>query len=613
MTTIAIDGLNEEEFRRSIEGRLRRGQVDEAVERLRTLLRPYAGPGRILPDRFLSVSAADLELTGWEQLGDRIRRHDRPGKLITALQIAFGWPGEDVPQPDAEGRLHPLIEIGYYNDDAFPFSASARDDLLDGYSYYGCSWADDSQASDDALSLAGIDDLHGALALLEARLLNADEPDEEEIRAGSLGACLLSVLLFQAVKDKIASHGLPRPLCVMAGSNGVYPYFDAPVIGMPEDVRVAAGGEAELGPEHAVPGPRYSSLLVTGIPRAQKRAVLVLEESEEEMGVRIARLRGLANGEGAGDDIPRENPAEVAITPVAGGPLLVKKQPHKGSDPSGWDFRDMLGPRDPALPEPSFDLGPGSSDDDWDDFEPLPPVTQTPAEPEPLPDAALFDRLREAFPPPPADEPTYAEQADEPSREPEPELEPECETAFDAEPEPQAAAFETPAPEPDYWLEAEVEAEAEAEAQVEAEPEPAIEFEAEPVAATSELESQPLEPPVAERSFSWVINQPEPITEAPDWWREELLDSERDAPEQQPPSLPIEPEPQAGFAPQATAIPTWANGLASRAQNRAPEVPRAEQPALPELEPAPVGRKRQVGVSAETPGLWQRLRAWFGG
>jgi hypothetical protein len=592
VTTIAIDGLNEEEFRRSIEGRLRRGQIDEAIERLRVLLRPYAGPGRILPERFLTVCAADFALVGWDQLGDRVRRHDRPGKLITALQIAFGWPGEDVPQPDAEGRLHPLIEVGYYNDDAFPFSASARDDLLDGYSFYGCSWADDSQASDNALSLVGIDDLHGALAELEARLLVSEEPDEEEIRAGSLGACLLSVLLFQAVKDMIASAGLPRPLCVMAGSNGVYPYFDAPVVGMPENVRLAAGGEVELGPEHAVPGPRYSSLLVTGIPRAQKRAVLVLEESEEEMGVRIAKLRGLAHGDGSGEPAKQDVPAKAAIFPVPGGPLLVKKHPtHKHSDSADWDFRDMLGPRDPDAPRPSIDLGPGPDDDDWDGFEPLGPkppeerglpieMVEPLPQPEPdfeapepvLPETALFDRLREAFPPPPPEHPVEFEQAEQPPSEPEPEPEPEPEFRIRSWPEP------WPGPKPEAG-----------ERQV---------------PATEKGIEDPL---AAEPEITALGDGSETIADAPDWWFEERLAAAQDLPEPIGTQTEAAPEPVCDQAIEDPAPPTWASGLAWRERGRA-SLPVPAEPILPAA-----GRKRQVGVVAQAPGLWQRLRAWFTG
>lgn len=344
-TTIAVNGLSEEEFRRAIERKLRHGKAAEAREQLRGLLAPYSGPAGILPARFLSVTAADLTLTGWDSLGLAIARHDEPYRRITALSIAFGWEGEDVPQPDEEGRLKPHLETSYFTDDAFPFSQSSRADLLEGYSYHGCTWAGDCEATDTALGLDGIDDLRGALALLEARLLASEHPDEEEIRAGSLGACLLSVLLYEAVEAMIASAGLPRRLCVMAGCNDVYPYFDAPVAGVPD----------EVSPDQAVvdagiPAPRYSSLLMTGVPRGRKRAVLVLEETAAEAANRIALLRGHPPTDAEPASPPAEpEPShdlapEGTIVPIAGGPLMTKK-PHG----PGWDFRDMLGPRPSAL------------------------------------------------------------------------------------------------------------------------------------------------------------------------------------------------------------------------------------------------------------------------
>lgn len=351
MTSITVDGLNEDAFRRSIERRMRENQADKAIEQLRALLVPYAGPGLILPREFRTISARNLDLRGWETLGNSIARRDRPGSLISALSIAFAWPGDDAPLPGADGCLTPYLETSYYTDATFPFSQSGRDDLLDGYSFHGCTWAGDSEASDTALTLDGIDHLHGALATLEARLLATDEPDADEIRAGSLGACLLSVLLFQAVGERIARDGLPRPVCVMAGSTGVYPYFDAPVVGIPDQVLEATGaadllvGAADL----VVPGPRYSSLLMTGIPRAKKRAVLVLQETEAEAGLRIGALRGFDPLAGAippihrpsPDDLPSESLADPATPPPHGKPLLARKPVDQT-----WDFREMLTPRE---------------------------------------------------------------------------------------------------------------------------------------------------------------------------------------------------------------------------------------------------------------------------
>lgn len=439
MTTSFADGLSEEEFRRSIEARLRENRPDEAIKRLRRLLAADAGPGGVLPARFLSVDSSDLQLHGWNDLATRIRAYDEPGRPITAISIAFGWPGENPPQPDERGHLRPLIEVEYFNDSAFPFSESDRENLLEGYSYYGCTWAGEGKATDTTLQLEGIDDLHGALAQLEARLLAMDVPDEDEIRAGSLGACLLSVLLFQAVSDRIAADGLPRPICVMAGSNGVYPYFDAPVAGMPEQALKGEGAEANPAAAY-IPGPRYSSLLVTGIPRARKRAVLVVEETETETAARIANLRGLHHREAEEAEPVAESIAEPVpelaevvpddgiILPNPNGPLLVKRKPAHS-----WDFRDLLTPEAPAYePEPDHAPAgltpaeppfvapePDEYEPEWDrepdfDLPPPPPpedarVVEWP-EPEPI-EAEQVEQVEQVEPEPIAPAPLLRQRA----------------------------------------------------------------------------------------------------------------------------------------------------------------------------------------------------------
>ena len=355
-----IDGLSEEDFRRSIQNRLREGKAGSAIARLRVLLAPFAQDGGILPERFLTVGPADLILTGWDHLGEAIVRHDRPGRPVNAVSIAFGWPGDDIPEPDEQGYLRPCIETSYYNDDAFPFSQSRRDDLLDGYSFDGCTWSGDPEATDNAIGVDGIDDLNGALAELEAHLLASEEPDEVGLRAGSLGACLLSALLVQAVTERIERDGLPRSLCVTAGSSGVYPYFDAPLTGMSEEALTAASADEDVVMSaHEVPVPRYSSLLLTGIPRAKKRAVLVLEETEDELAKRLTELRGLHHADREAEQIELQAVASIPAPeepepepPAAGGELLLAKKPVKHSA----DFRDMLGPRAPALQQRLDDL-----------------------------------------------------------------------------------------------------------------------------------------------------------------------------------------------------------------------------------------------------------------
>jgi len=43
-------------------------------------------------------------------------------------------------------------------------------------------------------------------------------------------ACYLAVLIHQALREAVRQHGLPRPLCVLAACDGVYPFFDVDAV-----------------------------------------------------------------------------------------------------------------------------------------------------------------------------------------------------------------------------------------------------------------------------------------------------------------------------------------------------------------------------------------------
>ena len=295
---ITIDGLDENDFRRSIEAMLRHGEADDAAAKLRALLAPHAGPGKLLPARFLTVSPAEVSLTGWQDLRARIGKYDRPDHLISALRIAITDPDPEAPAPapDPSGKLSPLVETSYFSDTSFPFSEADRNDLLDGYSMDDSAWQGDFEAADSAVKVEGIDDLYGSVAAIEARVMRSDQPDGDDIRAGSLGACYLAVLVHQAVRETVHTAGLPRALCVMAGNDGVYPFFDAPVLArdeypddgatmtMPHSLSPASSNPDEAEPDETTEGPYDFSRLSSGTKRkARKTPVLMLDAAEAQL------------------------------------------------------------------------------------------------------------------------------------------------------------------------------------------------------------------------------------------------------------------------------------------------------------------------------------------
>lgn len=290
METITIDGVDENTFRHEIEDMLRLDAVDAATERLRALLAPYAAPGGILPQRFLTVTADEVEITGWDKLASRLGSHDRPQFPISAIGVVLadarvlGGPG---PQG---GRLAPFIKTYYFTDDAYPFTEAGRDDLLDGYTREGFGWQGDYQASDVTLAIKGIDDLHGAIIELEDRLLDLVNPPEDFLRAGTIGACFLAALIHQALRDTIHQQGLPRPLCVLAACDGVYPFFDAPVAGWDDgiagkDIPTAAADVWPSELDEADPGeeaPAGEASLLTLISRRSVKH-MALELGEDDL------------------------------------------------------------------------------------------------------------------------------------------------------------------------------------------------------------------------------------------------------------------------------------------------------------------------------------------
>ena len=265
-------------------------------------------------------------------------------------------------------------------------------DLLDGYTFYGCEWHGSSAHMDLALSLSGVEDLYAAVAALEAELIASRGPPVDKIRAGSLASCYLSVLLFQAVRETIRTKGVPRALCVTAGNEGVYPYFDAPVIGsaecieqglvaelmvdavaVAEDATVPMASLADLVPvtsDGAAIGAGLSAddesfgyhrlLGMTG-RRSEKKPVLELAEADlrsaAEMLERAGEERMGSRPDNTGDELLAHHAAPRGLAVPAGE----WAEPDVFADPRM--FHELIGPRRsaPAASENSGEVDPGEA------------------------------------------------------------------------------------------------------------------------------------------------------------------------------------------------------------------------------------------------------------
>lgn len=388
MEPIIIDGLSEEQFRRSIEDMLRYGDADGAAERLRRLIAPFASEAGRLPARFLTVTPGDIRISGWGDLPDQVDKYDRPDHPVSAISIAICEPEKRAARSEVADWLSPCVETSFFSDEAYPFTEADRADLIDGYSSFGCEWAGDTEGQERTLAIEGVEDLFGAIANLEMHLFDSEEPDVHAIAAGSVGSCYLGVLVHQAICETIRSSNLPRPLSVMAGSVGVYPFFDAPV--MTRDEYLAKGTinqikraamEAPTQPDAVLASHdededefEQGSLLNVGARKLKKQPVLMLEMAELEASYDdMARAQFAALGGGSYVISPVDYnapPEEVHAEAWEAAPQDIFADPDSfveanameageagDGDHFSWEARSI-----PAEPEPEADAEPETGD-----------------------------------------------------------------------------------------------------------------------------------------------------------------------------------------------------------------------------------------------------------
>jgi hypothetical protein len=443
---IIIDGLEEHAFRRSIESMLRNGRADEAAERLKAMLPDLAGT--ILPARLLEITSDDLTVTGWDLIAAKLEEYGRGETPITAIGIGICDPLDSGATPDEDGNLRPPLETTYYSDATFPFSQTDREDLLEGYSSFGCEWQGDHDRADHTLTIKGIDDIYGAIAALEAKVAASERPLSQDIRAGAVGACYLGVLVFQAVRDAVIHHGLPRPLAILLVNSDAYPFFDAPVLTCDEYLdngevqvidRISAAVSSGRATEAEAQEPEQLGSLIemgtAGVKAGTRKKMALALEGDEA-----------ANPLGMADELVAEaafNPTTFDYSRFMPQPVPLQNEaaPHWDED---FNAPEADYPVEPTLPESDGTVQDEIPADLQDNAEfaaseispatqwPEPSAWQASAEPvqpdpiEPAPAAALPEAPVEAVVPAPepayetAQEPEYADEQPQPEVQPQP-------------------------------------------------------------------------------------------------------------------------------------------------------------------------------------------------
>lgn len=252
-STLFADEADVRDFERQIEALMRAGQADEAAVIVAAALGELAREGQPLAALCLAVQLDDTTLAGWDGLAERLAELDAAGAAITAIGIDLSWPGHVGLEPDAAGILEPYLETSYYSDTAFAFSTSTRAAILDGYGNGSGAWVGGFEDIDNLIELRGLGEVYGAVVPLVEQLRHTSDGDPLEADAMRIGAVFVAVQVHRAVRQAIATHGLPRALAVIVGSNESYPFLDAPVMSAEESaefVRSPAPVEASAS-DHA--------------------------------------------------------------------------------------------------------------------------------------------------------------------------------------------------------------------------------------------------------------------------------------------------------------------------------------------------------------------------
>lgn len=250
---------NEDElfaFLGDVEALLRRGQPDVAAGILESQLGDLADEGSELAKLCLKVPVSAIRLVGWEQLADKMKKLDRPGRPISALSIDVSAPFEMPVLSDKHGNFYePDLDTVFYSDAMFPFSTASREAMLDSYSDSGAPWSGQFENVDATISVRGLGGIYGEVLLAQKRCRTDDHSDAREQDETALASAFIAVRLHQAIKSTAEGRGLPRPITLMVGNNESFPYYDAAVVTRLEyeDMLDAEGEEDEFDDEMFAP------------------------------------------------------------------------------------------------------------------------------------------------------------------------------------------------------------------------------------------------------------------------------------------------------------------------------------------------------------------------
>lgn len=242
-----LEAAGEEAWVANLRGLLAAGRAAEADALLAADLAPFDGA---LARLCKATSAGDGLLSGWEDLLPILAEWEGPP--ITAITLGLTnqrdlvFEGGEASEPD--------LMLGLYSDDAFPFSAASKADLLAECGKELPAWFDAEEDVEFHLTFSGLAALNTAIINCMHRYFLRDGRDGVEGRAPGgyvefvLASWLLATRFLQAAERAVSDKCIPEGCRLITGTIGTNADFVA-ILG-PEQPSIAASAR----PAPAQPG-----------------------------------------------------------------------------------------------------------------------------------------------------------------------------------------------------------------------------------------------------------------------------------------------------------------------------------------------------------------------
>ncbi|MBX9860191.1 MAG: hypothetical protein K2Y20_11445 [Sphingomonas sp.] len=157
-----------------------------------------------------------VRISGWDELFADIAKVEARGKICTAIGINLSGHHEGD---------EPYFEVALYDDSSFPFATATRDDILAQCEDYGVPWQGRFIDGNTALRCHGLASVFAALTGYEHHDAQPDPGMPAPFIGFKLAQWFVYLRVAQALKQELASRGLPRRMPVLLGEHDFGDWF----------------------------------------------------------------------------------------------------------------------------------------------------------------------------------------------------------------------------------------------------------------------------------------------------------------------------------------------------------------------------------------------------